>query len=318
MRRTLTVLFWVALYAAFVGAAVLLRAGFPQPEDAELFGWDYGLYLRQLQDWRWIAYTGFRHPGLGFVMSPLVALEHLWAEAYLLVMPLVALATAFCICRIGGIWALAAYLTLPSTWLLAGTPESFPVAQLCLVAGVACGATKSLRATLGFAALNGAVTLTNGLKPVLAFFLARPRRTDARRLVAVLAALVLALAAFFFVRSLVTGRPYDEGILKTLAWIPASRQLGRELYDFFIRPAGIAALLVYPLAFVGCVRIVRCGSAEERALLRTLAAYFAVDALLHLVIGWGMEEGFVFAPHHLWIVAILAGLALRRDQAERH
>ena len=70
---------------------------------------------------------------------------------------------------------------------------------------------------------------------------------------------------------------------------------------------GIAALLVYPLAFGGAVRILRGGSVEERALLKALAAYFAVDALIHLVVGWGMAEPWVFAPHYQWMAVVLAG-----------
>lgn len=307
MRRTLKIGFWTLLYAAFVLAAVMLRAALAEPENAEILGWDYGLYVRQIQDWSWVAYTGFRHPGLGLVMSPLVALEHLWPLAYLLVMPLVALATAGLVFRLGGWLALALHLLLPGTWLLAGTPESFPVAELGLVASVAFAAWGSSRRALVFAALNAAVTLTNGAKVILAFVVASPRRRDVRRLVVAGAVLAAMGVVFFLVRAQLTGRPCGEGIVKTLSWIPETRRLGRELYGFFLRPMGIAALLVYPLAFGGAVRILRGGSVEERALLKALAAYFAVDALIHLVIGWGMAEPWVFAPHYQWMAVVLAG-----------
>lgn len=312
MQRALKIGAWALLYAAFVLAAVALKASLADSESAEIFGWDYGLYLRRIKDWSWITYTGFRHPGLGIVMSPLVVLEHLWAEAYLLVMPMVALATSYFVLQLGGFWALVAYLAFPSTWVLAGTPESFPIAQLCLAASVACTASADLRRTLAFSMLNGAVTLTNGVKGILSFIVISSRRRDIRNLALIFGGLAVAGAVFFFVRAEVTGRSCDEGVVKTLSWIPTTRHFCRELYGFFIRPLGFAAASVYPLAACGVVRILRGGIVAERNMLKTLAAYFAIDAFLHLVIGWGMDEPWVFAPHYLWMIAVLAGRGARK------
>ncbi|MCQ2395886.1 MAG: nitronate monooxygenase, partial [Kiritimatiellae bacterium] len=144
---------------------------------------------------------------------------------------------------------------------LAGTPESFPVAQLALVGschwilngnrvaarwghralpvggavgrwgyGLGCGA---------FALLNTMVTLTNGGKVVLAWLVTRAKMRDVARVLA-LGAFVLALGvAFFALRAHVNGRDWMDGIRATLVWIPEERNLPRELYGFFIRPVGL-------------------------------------------------------------------------------
>ena len=88
-----------SLYVAFVGAAFLMRVHLAESGVAEIWGWDYQTFVGQIQDWWWIGYFGFRHPGLGLVCSPLVALEHVWSGAYLLVMP--------------------------TTWILAGARRAF-------------------------------------------------------------------------------------------------------------------------------------------------------------------------------------------------
>ena len=88
-------LFWLLMYLTFVVSSHLLRMWMAQHGAAEIWGWDYGTFVWQINDWSWITYAGFRHPGLGVVMSPLVALQHVWSGAYLWVMPGVATATAW-------------------------------------------------------------------------------------------------------------------------------------------------------------------------------------------------------------------------------
>ena len=330
-------LFWLVLYAAFVGAAYVLRSWMGQSGAAEIWGWDYGTFVRQIGEWTWITYMGFRHPGLGYVLSPLVAVQHVWHDGYLWFMPAVATATAWLIWKMGGRAGLAAWLVMPTTWLLAGTPESFPVAQLALV-GSAWWLGKGPRSSFSrsgkdsasplkciaplkgfistfldmrtvvagaFALLNTMVTLTNGGKVVLAWLVTRAKMRDVARVLA-LGAFVLALGvAFFALRAHVNGRDWMDGIRATLAWIPEERNLPRELYGFFIRPVGLyQSFVVYPLALFGICQMIR---KHQTSSLLVLASYFAVDACIHVIVGWGMKEPWVFAPHWIWILAILAG-----------
>lgn len=301
---------WLALYAAFVVAAVLLRRHMAGNGLREIWGWDYATFVGQINDWRWIAYTGFRHPGLGVVASPLVALQHLWSGAYLLVMPAVAVATGWCIWRLGGWISVLIWLAMPTTWILAGTPESFPLAQLALAASALhLAAEPGERRVVGIvsagalAALNSMVTITNGAKVALGWLVTRARRKDLAWLAAGGGLVVLAGVLFFAVRAHLNGKDWMDGIRATLAWVPAERCWTRELWGFFVRPVGWAAVAAYPLAAWGLWR--------NRKLAKVFGAFFAIDLVIHVVIGWGMKEPWVFAPHWSWMLAAAAGQGLR-------
>lgn len=310
---------WGGLYGAFVVAAVLLRQQLMLSGMSEVWGWDYRTFVSQMGDWRWIGYFGFRHPGLGLVMSPLVALEHVWSGAYLVVMPAVATATARMIWRMAGWIGLGVWLAFPTTWILAGVPESFPIAQLALIGscywllnGKCVAARWGQRAlplvSCAFSVLNTMITLTNGVKPVLGWVALHwremNRKVITRSAMVVFGAVFLGIG-FFYLRTIMTGRGMGSGIEATLSWIPAERNLLRELYGFFVRPVGVCqSFIVYPLALWGLFRIIR---ARQMALILMLMSYFAVDVLIHCVIGWGMTEPWVFAPHWIWMLPLVIG-----------
>lgn len=327
MKRTVNFA-WILIYGAFVGAAYALRVWMVRQGATEIWGWDYQTFVEQIQDWNWIGYFGFRHPGLGLVCSPLVALEHVWSGAYLFVMPAVATATARIIWKMAGWVGLGVWLSFPTTWVLAGTPESFPVAQLALVGSfywlinekdvaarrgrralpLASGRWRSGLICGMFMILNAAITLTNGLKPLLGWLVMHWRELDRKVLVrgglAVMGVMLLGVA-LFYVRTLLTGRGMGAGIAATLSWIPPERNLPRELYGFFIRPVGFCqAFVVYPLALYGIFKSIRT---HHTSYLLLLTSYFAVDVFIHCIVGWGMAEPWVFAPHWIWTLPILIG-----------
>lgn len=307
------------LWLAFVVAAVLFRQEVVSSGMGEIWGWDYQSFVERIGDWRWIGYMGFRHPGLGVVMSPLVALQHLWSGAYMVVMPAVATATAWMIWKLSGLSGLVAWLCFPVTWIMAGTPESFPLAQLALV-GSCYGLLNEKRIAVrwgqralpvfdwAFAILNAAVTLTNGVKPLLGWLALHGRELDRKMMLRgglTVVGLVLLGSGIFYVRTVMTGRGMGAGVAATLSWIPAERNLPRELYGFFIRPVGLyQSFVVYPLAVLGCCKIVR---SHRASLLVLLSSYFAVDIFIHFIVGWGMSEPWVFAPHWIWMLPIVFG-----------
>lgn len=314
-RRIISVALWGCLYAAFLAVAIIVRNHVIDSGATEIWGWDYRTFVEQIQDWGYISYFGFRHPGLGVVLSPLVAIEHLWSGAYLVVMPGVALLTAYLIYRLGRLIGLIVWLCFPVTWLMAAIPESFPVALLALVGSLflmsektspqTSGGAVSLKRVLLLAAINGMITLTNGLKPILAYaFNCR----DRRKLLLIGGAMVLVVLSgvgFFFVRSIVCGRSCLSGVAMTLSWIPEKRNLLQEWYGFFVRPVGmIQSFVIYPLLIYS---LFRCRLRDSHILIRNLLAFFSIDVFLHLVIGWGMSEPWVFAPHWIFIIPIIIG-----------
>lgn len=317
--RIVSVGAWACLYAAFFAVAVIVRHHVATTGVAEIWGWDYRTFFEQIQDWNYISYFGFRHPGLGLILSPLVALEHIWSGAYLVVMPAVALLTAFFIYRLSGLAGLLVWLSFPVTWLMAAIPESFPVAQLALVGSMFLinGNLVSkqecrIRHEWGFLALsvlNGMITLTNGFKPILAYLVTchNRRKMFLFAIYAIMA--LLSGIAFFYIRSIVCGRSFLSGIQMTLSWIPGKRDLLHELYGFFIKPIGFyQSLVVYPLAFY-CLIGRRATVSDYK--LQILSAFFFVDVLLHIIIGWGMSEPWVFAPHWVFALPLVIGTRLR-------
>ena len=309
---------WVGLYAAFVSFAFVVRCHLASTMTTEIWGWDYHTFVGQIQNWSYISYFGFRHPGLGLILSPLVVLEHIWSGAYLVVMPAVALLTAFFIYRLSGLAGLLIWLSFPVTWLMAAIPESFPVAQLALVGSVFLingklvsrqeGCVRHEWGFLVLSVLNGMITLTNGLKPILAYLVTSHNRRK-MFLFAIYAIMALLFGiAFFYIRSIVCGRSFLSGIQMTLSWIPEKRNLLRELYGFFIKPIGFyQSLVVYPLA-VYCLIGRRATVSDNK--LQILSAFISIDVLLHIIIGWGMSEPWVFAPHWVFALPLVIGTRL--------
>lgn len=310
MKKCYNIVVWSLLYVTFLACAIGVRQKMTSENLSEIWGWDYRTLVDQIQTWGYITYFGFRHPGLGLILSPLVVLEHLWGATYVVVMPGVALLTAMLLKRMSGWAGLVVWLSFPTTWLMAATPESFPVAQLALVVSVwrfrkrkvgLCGA-----GLLGV--INGLITLTNGVKPVLAYLLTCRDWKKVVQIVGVIVGLAIAGVAFFYFRSLVSGRSCLAGLAMTLSWIPETRDIPHELYDFFIRPVGVyQSLVVYPLAVLGVVRML---AMRHFAILMICASYFSVDFLLHGVIGWGARELWVFAPHWLFILPLIVGYGI--------
>ena len=307
--------FWIVLYVSFIVFAVITKRQLGFEGATELWGWDYHTFVSQIQDLQYITYFGFRHPGLGVVLSPLVALEQYWPSAYLVFMPGVALATAYLIFKMAGWIGLVVWLSFPTTWLMAAIPESFPIAQLALVLSFywffknRVSNQREPRVQIGwafgFSVFNGMITLTNGFKPILAYLVTcRDKRMFRIVLLLMLSGVVLG-CMFFYVRSIISGREISEGIAKTLIWVPDERNMVQEFYGFFIRPVGhIQSMIVYPLLIWSLLKL---KYSMGWNLILILISYFAIDCVIHFVIGWGMVEPWIFAPHWLFIIPVIIG-----------
>lgn len=254
--------FVLALYAAFAGFAFYLHGHLADGGIDEVWGWDYTTFVRQINDWKWIGYFGFRHPGLGIISFPLVVLQHIWDGAYLLVMPAVATVTAYLIWRMAGWVALVVWLSFPTTWLMAGVPESFPLAQLALISGVWILERGKFRSSLwmlgGVCVINGMITLTNGLKPLVAYIVSCGDRKQVRRILWCAVSAVALGVAVFGMRAWMTGRGVGAGVEATLSWIPANRDFICEALGFFVRPVGVLqSCVIYPLVMWSAVLLIR-------------------------------------------------------------
>lgn len=351
VRKIGKCLVWVSVYVAFLGASFLIRQRMMASGELEIWSWDYQNFIRLFHEWGYVFYTGFRHPGLGIVYSPIVVATHIWSEAYVVIMPLIATAMAWMVWRLAGGVGLAVWLSFPTTWILAGTPESFPIAELALTGTVGVmlkakgfgfqvegGWLKEKSGkleveswkgemerrmgweipalVLGCAVMCGMITITNGLKPVLAFLALAAVSRDRRQrkwvwpLLGAMAAVGVAGVAFFYVRALISGKDVVDCIQRTIVWVPAERMWGKELHDFFVRPVGVwQSCVVYPLAAWCLWRLVR--SRMDFPLLAILGAMFAVDVGIHWVCGWGMKEAWVYAPHWLWMLPIVIGRGVK-------
>ena len=310
---------WFVLWFAFVAAAVVLRNRMLTTGDAEFMGWDYCRYVSQFQDWSYIWFFGIRHPGLGVLCSPLIALEHLLPGAYLFALPLVATATALLIWRLSGVIGLLIWLSFPTTWIMAGMPESFCFAQLVLVWGALflserdkkCG--ERLPIVILVSVCNGLVTITNAVKPVVSYLAALFAVREVRRALRcmlMIAGMIVVMMFLFYLRTIVTGRGISEGMSGTLQWIPAERNILKELYGFFVRPVGIAqSFLLYPTAAYTVARFWQDG------FVMMLLSWLAVDVAIHLVVGWGASEPWVYSPHWIWIFPVLIGWSFKRRES---
>lgn len=155
------------------------------------------------------------------------------------------------------------------------------------------------------AVLNGLITLTNGIKPILAYVATCGDWKKKAKITGASVFCVLLGVGAFAVRAYLTGRDIGSGITATLSWIPENRHIATELYGFFIRPVGLVqACLVYPAALLGLCALIRF---RQYPLLITYASYLAVDVGIHCVIGWGMSEPWIFAPHWIWLLPLVIG-----------
>lgn len=354
-RSRASVFLFVILWAAFFACGILLRNWMAETRVEGVLGYDYVLYYQQLSDPRWIFYTGVRHPGLGIVMSPIVlvgaifaSFGEFWRQGFiLLAFAFIAVVNVWLVKKIAGWMAVCLFLTFGWTWVLAAVPESFPVAMLSLLLVLLLikSDIQGWRRWLGWGILFmlcSAITITNGLKVVIAFLVAeRCSRRLKCLVVAGLVGIVAAGISFFYLRMLCWNAAHPEmpkticgALAQTLFWIPDGLGVwGRVkagIVNFFLIPViphctlpfdsnlrlhsipsvcatgwiwGICVYALFATAF---------GYVRKSCVVRAMMGMFAVDALIHLVCGWGLHEGWIFSAHWFFMVPIMVGLANQR------
>lgn len=259
MKSILRWLPWCVLFVAFCTFGMHVHGRMAAAGLSEVFGHDYATYMRQIRDFDWITYTGFRHPGLGLVMSPVVIVAAAIAkvdgfacDCFIVgVMALIGTLNVWLVRKIAGWFAACLFLAFGFTWVLAAVPESFPLSMTCLLsvvllsqreaqspAGLALG--KRDWAWLALALLTTCVTITNGLKVAVAYMILNGPRICAIRIkigkrsfpmwsILATGAAVVALAgcAFFVVRMARWNMAHPGeaksiagALSQTMSWVP--------------------------------------------------------------------------------------------------
>lgn len=106
--------------------------------------------------------------------------------------------------------------------------------------------------------INGMITLTNGLKPLVAYIVSCGDRKQVRRILWCAVSAVALGVAVFGMRAWMTGRGVGAGVEATLSWIPANRDFICEALGFFVRPVGVLqSCVIYPLVMWSAVILIR-------------------------------------------------------------
>ena len=340
---------------AFFACGVCVKDWIAYSHAEGFLGYDYALYISQLSDPRWIFYTGVRHPGLGLVMSPVVlvgqalaSFGECWRQWFFVgTFAAVMLANVWLVRKIAGWMAVAVFLGFGWTWVLASVPESFPLAMLSLllVLMLVKSNLSGRQRWLAWCALFvvcSAITITNGLKVVIAFLVAErcSRRLKWFVLLGLVGVAVVGIG-YFYVRMACWNAAHPEApktvgtaFAQTLSWIPEGLGVwGRVkagIVNFFLVPVlPLVALPIEPglvlrnIPAVGvfgwvwgvgvyCVVLVSLWSMRHSDIVRVLVGMFAVDVVIHLVCGWGVHEGWIFSAHWFYMLPIGIGLTWQK------
>ena len=360
---------FIVLWALYFVFGLWLRRQIPLDEmPGELHGFDYNAHGVLFSDYRLIHFTRFRHPLFGWLMSPIPLLlgriAQLSFSAYWVFLSLIFSAiVTMCVwlvfriaARIEGVGRFRAmacasvFACFGYMRYLAAGPESFPVSMLLALLVLWWGAfspnvlerrlgenvwrKSDLAAWGALLFLSGGVTITQGVKAVLAYIVSRRMTKKMWMWIAAgTAALAVAGTVFYVVKLEVLGaggRDIAGGLEELLSSIPHGLSWNerlRMLEMFFcepIVPHGVpysvskitvgytswwpyaVCAAVYLMAGVGAWRM------RRTLLVRLLFATFTIDALIHLAFFWGMAEAQIYCGHWFYALPILMAGAIPR------
>ena len=275
---------WCALFVVFCAFGMYVHGRVIEAHLQQVFGYDYATYMRQIRDFDWITYTGFRHPGLGFVLSPVVIVSSALAKVngfacdcfIVAFMALVGVANVWLVKKIAGWLAACLFLSFGFTWVLAAVPESFPLSMACLLSVVLlCRSEAQTPAEmvlgrrdciwLALALVTTCVTITNGLKVAVAYMIFNWSRIITTRisvgkrrfpmwgtLMAGLAIVTLAGCAFFALRMVRWNMAHPDeaksiagALAQTMSWVPEGMGLWGRLKGFAVNFAVVPLLPIF-------------------------------------------------------------------------
>ena len=244
--------------------------------------------------------------------------------------------------RVQRISAAVLWMSFAHVWILGGIAESFPVTMAILLGTLLLAAyqVRDWRVWAAAGALAGAVTVTNVVKPILAWIAGvdgdeafrRGRRRLLLRVAAAGAGLVVlggicVMLKWAYVDGF--GVQKGAGIVwdELTACLPRGMSWGHRLWCTWNclwcepmtlhepvigkGPVGAVYASVFP-HLVGLGVLALCGVSVVRnfrqPLVRALLAMLAVDFVIHVVCGWGIDEGQIYCGHWFFAVPILIAL----------
>ena len=363
-------------FKVVIGAALLIGAGFcvtglslhlacrDAPANhlgwVDISGYDSEGYLSWYTNIGTIFSVMHRHPLMMAVSSPITAVGSAVAQRVDLesgkkaVLVMFALVGAlnflllWLVMKNGGaelvsrISAAVLWMSFAHVWILGGVAESFPVSMAILLGTLLLvqRQVRDWRVWAAVSALAGAVTITNVVKPALAWFAGvegdAAFRRNRRRMLLMGAAAGIGLAVLGGVCVMLKWVYLDgHGVLKGVGFVwdelsaclPRGMSWGHRLWctwnclwcepmvlhDSVIGkgPVEIVYASVFP-HLVGLGVLALCGVSVVRhfrqPLVRALLAMLAVDFIIHVVCGWGINEGQIYCGHWLFAVPILISL----------
>lgn len=354
---------WLVAFTIFFAFGIFVNCRVQETGAIEVFGYDYVTFMSQMREPMWITYTGFRHPGLGLVLSPVVVVAGMLAKVsqsasdkfIVIVIAAVGVLNVWLMKKIGGWIAVSLFMTFGFLWVLVAVPESFPFAMtsLLLVVVACCEEVRRKREGLlplpllvwgCLFALAGAVTITNCVKVIVAYLICnweaikKAECSIGVRKVPGWFALCLCFvifvvfgALFFLLRMYCWNALHPEApksicaaLSQTVGWIPRGLGIAGRARDAVVSFIAIPLVprvswgdLTQPapptlLGVSWC--LVLCGCAILSAILnrrqkviQVMAGMFTIDLVIHVICGWGLNEGWIFCAHWFWMVPILIG-----------
>ena len=359
------VAFAVFLWLAFsFGGLALHHACKTAPANrlgwVDVAGYDSEGFVRNYTLVSEILSVNHRHPLVGPVMSPIIAVgatvaqragDEAGRKAVICCFALVG-AVSFVLLWLvlakagaslaGRLAAAALWLSFAHVWILGGVAESFGISQMLLLGVllmVLCE-VRDMRAWAAMTAVAGALTVTNAVKPFVAWLVSaggwgRVRQLN-RRLVFLLLAggvgvVALTVAALLFKWAYVNGVGAWKGTVITIHEVtdclPQGMGFTRRLWlawnafwcePMIVREPVIAKSYVTAsyrtvgphLVCIGVLALCVWSAVRNFRLpvVRAALAMVAFDVLLHAVVGWGVDEGQIYCGHWFWIVPLLVSL----------
>lgn len=326
----------------------------------DIAGYDSEAMVEWYTDMRSMFSVNHRHPLMTVVLSPLTVVgsmveQHPGKEAakrvvigeFALIGALNFLLLWLVMRRRGGefascVCAAVLWLGFAHVWILGGIAESFPV-SLAIALGTLLMIAKKVRdhrAWMAMAFLAGSVTVTNVVKPALAWWFGVKGDSQRRRAIFVFALAVAACVAFGAIGVMLKWWLVDDFGIATGARIvfdditsqlPQDMTLGRRLWCvwncFWCEPmmlhAPVIAKTTIEVAYSSFVPhvagfgvLVLCAYSAilnfRDPVVRSALAMFAIDVVLHVLLGWGIEEGQIYCGHWLYLVPVLISSLPRR------
>lgn len=325
-------------------------------------GLDGDVYLRRYCDMVSLFRMRKRHPAEAIVAAPFAIVgssvnEKAGEDAAKIA--LVAMSAALAAATVCLLWlvtkdagAMALWLSFAYVWLLASAPELFAVSQAILIGTLLMvrRGVKDCRAWVGMAALAGGTTVTNVIKPLVAWGVSlwhdrtawaglrqNGRRLALGALIALVALAAIEVGKWYLIDRMSPAEEIAIGWQYVTKWFSGGFGLGERLARiwemFFLEPlmthgaifgqANADGLDLLPLGYslplphvvgAGLYGLCAWGAWKGRRepVVQAALAMVAFDVLLHVVIGWGLVEAQIYCGHWMFVVPVLiSGLAGR-------